>query len=226
MSENSKLWYLENFNLFESMSGKEMKMVAEQTKMKEWGKGQYVYFPEDPSTSIFFLKKGRIKIGSYSEDGRESIRAVINPGEIFGELALVGEDKRNDFAQALDDGVLICAMSMKDMESLMESNNKLSIKVTKLMGLKLRRTETKLNDLLFKDARSRIVEFVKVMAIEQGKKIGDEIMVKHPFTHQDIANLTASSRQTVTTVLNELKEKNLLYMERKKFLIRDVDKLV
>ena len=79
MSDKSKLWHLENFNLFEHMNGKEMKMVAEQTKMKEWDKGQYIYFPEDPSTSIFFLKKGRIKIGSYSEDGRESIRAVVNP---------------------------------------------------------------------------------------------------------------------------------------------------
>ena len=137
----------------------------------------------------------------------------------------MGEEKRNDFAQAIDNEVLICAMSMRDMESLMQANNKLSIKVIKLIGLKLRKTETKLNDLLFKDARSRIIDFVRNIALEQGKKIGDEIMVKHPFTHQDIANLTASSRQTVTTVLNELKEKDLLYMERKKFLIRDIDKL-
>lgn len=226
MSENSKLWYLENLNLFDGMDKSEMKMVEEQTKMKEIEKGQYLYFPEDPSTSVFFLKKGRIKIGSYSEDGRESIRAVLNPGEIFGELSLIGEEKRNDFAQAIDDEVLVCAMGMRDMERMMEGNTKLSIKVTKLIGLRLKKTETKLNDLLFKDARQRIVDFVKTMAIEQGQKVGDEIMVKHPFTHQDIANLTASSRQTVTTVLNDLKEKDLLYMERKKFLIRNIDKLI
>ena len=226
MSENSKLWYLENLNLFDGMDKDEMEMVEKQTKMKEIEKGQFLYFPEDPSTSIFFLKKGRIKIGSYSEDGRESIRAILQPGEIFGELSLIGEDKRNDFAQAIDDEVLVCAMGMKDMERMMEDNTKLSIKVTKLIGLRLKKTETKLNDLLFKDARQRIVEFVRTLAEEQGKKVGDEIMVKHPFTHQDIANLTASSRQTVTTVLNELKEKNLIYMERKKFLIRNIDKLI
>ena len=115
---------------------------------------------------------------------------------------------------------------MKDMERMMEGNTKLSIKVTKLIGLRLMKTETKLNDLLFKDARQRIVDFVRTLALEQGKKVGDEILVKHPFTHQDIANLTASSRQTVTTVLNELKEKDLIYMERKKFLIRNIDKLI
>ncbi|MEQ8323923.1 MAG: Crp/Fnr family transcriptional regulator [Vicingaceae bacterium] len=225
MAEQSKLWYLESFNLFEHMGKVEMEMVEKQTKMKEITKGEFLYFPEDPSTSVFFLKKGRIKIGSYSEDGRESIRAVLQPGEIFGELALIGEGKRNDFAQAVDNEVLVCAMGIEDMERMMEGNTRLSLKVTKLLGLRLKRTETKLNDLLFKDARQRIIDFVKNLALEEGKKVGDEIMVKHPFTHQDIANLTASSRQTVTTVLNELKEQDLLYMERKKFLIRDLSKL-
>ena len=197
MSENTKLWHLENFNLFKELKMEEMKTIEKQTQMREIKKGDFIYFPEDPSTQVFFLKKGRIKIGTYSDDGRESIRTVLQPGELFGELSLIGEDKRNDFAQALDNDVLICAMSMKDMEYMMENSNGLSLKVTKLIGLRLRKTETKLNDLLFKDARQRIVDFVINLAEEQGIKVGDEIMVKHPFTHQDIANLTASSRQTL-----------------------------
>lgn len=225
MSEKTKLWYLENFNLFKELTMEEMQTIEKQTQMREIKKGDYIYFPEDPSTQIYFLKKGSIKIGNYSDDGRESIKAVLRSGEIFGELSLIGEGKRNDFAQALEDNVLICAMSMKDMEFMMENSSKLSLRVTKIIGLRLRKTEIKLNDLLFKDARQRIVDFVRNLAEEQGVKIGDEIMVKHPFTHQDIANLTASSRQTVTTVLNELKEQDLLYMERKKFLIRDISKL-
>ena len=225
MSEKTKLWYLENFNLFKELKMSELMTLEKQTTMRTVKKSDYIYFPEDPSTQVFFLKEGRIKMGSYSEDGKESIRAVLQPGEIFGELSLVGEGKRNDFAQALDDNVLICSMGMKDMEIMMEQSNKLSIKVTKLIGLRLKKTETRLNDLLFKDARQRIIDFVKTLAREEGKQIGEEIMVKHPFTHQDIANLTASSRQTVTTVLNELRDKDLLYMERKKFLIRDLSKL-
>tara|TARA_B110000046_G_scaffold34410_1_gene37243 strand:- start:11405 stop:11608 length:204 start_codon:yes stop_codon:yes gene_type:complete len=66
---------------------------------------------------------------------------------------------------------------------------------------------------------------MKEMAEKYGKKIGVEVLVKHDLTHQDIANLTATSSQTVTTVLNQLKEKNLIYMERKRFLIREIDKL-
>jgi len=69
------------------------------------------------------------------------------------------------------------------------------------------------------------VDFLKELAEENGEQVGTEIMVKHHLTHQDIANLTASSRQTVTTVLNELRSKNLIYFERKKFLIRSLEEL-
>jgi CRP-like cAMP-binding protein len=85
--------------------------------------------------------------------------------------------------------------------------------------------ERKVRDLVFKDARTRIVDFIREMAQENGKPVGDEILIRHVFTHQDIANLTASSRQVVTTVLNELREQNLINFERKRILVRDIQKL-
>jgi CRP-like cAMP-binding protein len=225
MSAETRLWHLENFNLLESLSSDEKMKMAEMIRDKSIKKGEYIYFPEEASKNIYFLKEGRVKIGSYSDDGKEIIKAILQPGEIFGELSLVGEEKRTDFAQAMDNKVVICSMQMQDMEMMMQKNASLNFKVTKLIGFRLRKVERRLESLIFKDARTRIIEFIKDMAQEQGKKIGSEILVKHFLTHQDIANLTATSRQTVTTVLNDLKEKDLIYMERNKFLIRDIDKL-
>ena len=225
MSDQSKLWYLENFNLFNELSMKEKMSLAENTTMKHATKHQFIYFPEQPSTSIFFLKEGKIKLGTYSDDGREIIKAILQPGEIFGELGLVGEENRNDFAQAMDDQVMICAMDLKDMEDLMARNTKLSLRVTKLIGWRLRKVERRLESLIFKDARSRIVDFLKETAEEKGTKVGYETLIQNYLTHKDIANLTATSRQTVTTVLNELRDKNLIYFDRKRILIRDLNKL-
>ena len=78
---------------------------------------------------------------------------------------------------------------------------------------------------LFKDARTRIIEFLKDTAAWNGKKVGFETMIPTKLTHKDIASLTGTSRQTVTTILNELKEKNLINFDRKKILIRDIEKL-
>ena len=225
MSAETRLWLLKNFNLLESLSQEEKMKMAEMIRDQSIKKGEYIYFPEESSKNIYFLKEGRVKIGSYSDDGKEIIKAILQPGEIFGELSLVGEEKRSDFAQAMDNNVIICSMQMQDMEMMMQQNASLNFKVTKLIGFRLRKVERRLESLIFKDARTRIIDFIKDMAKEQGKKIGDEILVKHFLTHQDIANLTATSRQTVTTVLNDLKDNDLIYMERNKFLIRDINKL-
>jgi len=225
MSTETNLWHLENFNLLKALSVMEKMKMAKKVKDSKMKKNEYIYFPEDPSSSIFFLKKGRVKIGTYSDNGKEIIKAILGPGEIFGELSLVGEGKRKDFAMTLDNDVVLCAMGMSNMEEMMESNSMLGMKVTKLIGFRLQKIERRLESLIFKDARSRIIDFIVDLGHEKGKAIGKEILVKHNLTHMDMANLTATSRQTVTTVLNELKEQNLIHLERNKFLIRDIDNL-
>ena len=85
--------------------------------------------------------------------------------------------------------------------------------------------ERKIESLVFKDARSRIVEFLHDMAVEKGQKVGFEMMIKNHLTHKDIASLTGTSRQTVTTVMNELREQNLINFDRRRILIRDIEKL-
>ena len=178
-SDRSKLWYLENFNLLEGLSAQEMTHIQETTVMMNARKGQYIYFPEDPSRSLFFLKEGRIKIGNTSEDGRENIQTILQPGEIFGELSLAGQDKREDFAQAMDEGVVICAMGVEDMEALMERNTKMGMRLTKLIGFRMQKMERKLRSLIFKDARTRILDFIREMAEEIGRPAGDEILIRH-----------------------------------------------
>ncbi len=98
MATETKIWHLENFNLFKTLSEFEKVKMSTRVKHSKMKKNDYIYFPEDPSSSIFFLKKGRVKIGTYSDNGKEIIKAILNPGEVFGELSLVGQEKRNDFA--------------------------------------------------------------------------------------------------------------------------------
>lgn len=188
-------------------------------------KNEFIYFPGDPSTSIFLLKEGRVKIGTYSPEGKEIIKTILKSGEIFGEMGIAGEGKRNDFAQAIDGDAMLCAMGVKEMEEMMRMNSNLSLKITKLIGFRFRKIERKFEALIFKDTRARLVDFIKDMAEENGQKIGDEILIKFKLTHQDIGNLTAIARQTVTTLLNELQQEGQIHLERNAILIRDLKKL-
>ena len=221
----SKLWHLERINLLKNLSQKELEELDSKTAIRMAEKNQYIYFPEEPSKIVFFLKEGRVKIGTYSDDGKEVIKAILYPGEVFGEMGALGEEKRKDFAIAMDDETRMCTISVDEFQDMLQNNPSLSLEMGRNIGEKMRRIERRLESLIFKDARQRIIQFMLDMAKKYGKAIGDEVLVKHNLTHQDIANLTATSRQTVTTVLNELKEEDQIYMERKKFLIRDIEKL-
>ncbi len=225
MAKESSIWYFEDIDLFKVFCPHRSKGMDEVHEMIKFKKDEFVYFSDEPSSHVYLLAEGRIKIGSYSDDGKEIIKAILQPGELFGELALVGEEKRTDFAQAIDKEITICPLTIEDMEVLMQDNKDLSLRITKLIGFRLRKAERRIESLVFKDARARIIEYLYDLGRERGQKVGFEVLVKNFFTHQDIANLTATSRQTVTTILNELREKNLITFDRKRLLIRDLDKL-
>ena len=93
------------------------------------------------------------------------------------------------------------------------------------MGDRILDIEQRLESLVFKDSRTRIIEFLLKQAQKRGQRVGYETLVKKMLTHQEISHFTATSRQTVTTVLNELRDKNILTFNRKRLLIRDLDKL-
>ncbi len=221
MQDKSSLWYLENVNLFNVFCPKKS-AASDVYKPKTYKKNEFIYFPNDASDTIYFIHQGKVKIGAYSSDGKEILKAVLTPGELFGEMALIGEDRRNDFAQAIENDTQLCPLSLSEMESVLLDNKELSIKLTKIIGLRLRKIERRLESLVFKDARTRIVDFIKEMGEERGQKVGFETLIRNPLTHQDMANLTGTSRQTVTTVLNELKEKNVINFDRRRILVRDM----
>jgi CRP/FNR family cyclic AMP-dependent transcriptional regulator len=212
------LWYFESVNLFKILCPHKVKKMGTTHKFSQYKRDEFIYMPDESATHIYMVVNGRVKIGHYLPNGEEVVTSILTSGEIFGELAVAGEDKRRDFAQAIED-VTICPLTTAELKEL-------SFKILKLIGLRLMKLERKLELLVFKDARTRVVEFLRDAASWKGVKVGTETMIQTRLTHQDIGSLTGTSRQTVTTILNELKEKNLINFNRKQILIRDIDKLV
>lgn len=194
------------------------------SSMKEVEKNQPIYFPNEPSSSIFFLKTGRVKISKYNSDGKEIIMAFISPGEVFGEMAYLGEGERTDIALTVEPSY-ICAINKNDFTQFIEKNPALNLKVTRIIGLKLKSYSERIEDLVFKDAKQRVISFLVKLSVENGKQVGDQVFVKPFLKHQDIADLTACARQTVNDVLTDLREKNIIDFDRKKLIINDTSKL-
>jgi len=219
-------WHLENIDvthlLCPTKLGSEV-MMAQHTHCS-FKKGEAVYVPQDLSDRIFFITAGQVKISVMNEDGKEITKVILGRGEVFGELAVLGEQHRHDFATALED-TDTCVVTLDELRGLMRDRSELNLFFMKIFGGRQLEMERRLESLVFRDSRSRIVEFLVNIARSKGQRVGYEWVVRKPVTHQEIANLTATSRQTVTTTLNDLRFKKLLTFNRSRLLVRDLEKL-
>ncbi len=220
MAEKTKLWYLENFNLFSGMAQQSMEEMNRKSKMKTNKKKEIIYFPEERSDTIYILKEGKVKISRIAEDGRTTTMQLIGPGEIFGEGSILGQEKHENIAEVVEDAV-ICTISKDMFQEMMKDNPALNLKITKFIGFRLQTIQAHVEDLVFKNAQERIESFLKRYVKNFGKQMVDGWMVRPFLKHQEIADITATARQTVNMVLNELAEQDTIKYTRRFLQVKD-----
>jgi CRP/FNR family cyclic AMP-dependent transcriptional regulator len=217
----NSLWFFEDVNLFSILCPHKFNAYKKDHDLDAYKKKDYIYFEEDTSNKVYLIEKGKVKIGYYNEDGGEIVKAILTRGELFGEKAILGEDKRNEFAQSLDNNTSICPVGVETMHDLMRDHKTFSFKIYKIIGFRLKKLERRLQLLLFKDAKTRVMEFLDELCNDYGydcEKTGDKVIV-HPYTQKDIACLIGTSRPTLNIILNELKEDEFLDFNRKEIRI-------
>ncbi|TWO31937.1 Crp/Fnr family transcriptional regulator [Seonamhaeicola sediminis] len=214
-------WFFDDVNLFKVLCPHKFKAYKVNHDFDSYRKKDYIYFEEDSANKVYLIEKGKVKIGYYNEDGTEVVKAILTRGELFGETAILGESKREEFAQSVDNATSICPVGVDTMHDLMRDNQTFSLKIYKLIGFKLKRLERRLQILLFKDAKTRLIEFLEELCTDFGydcEKTGDKV-IQHPYTQRDIASLIGTSRPTLNILLNELKEENIIEFNRKEIRI-------
>lgn len=220
---NSSFWYLENIDLQNVFCPKKAHLMDEKEDF-DFSANSYVYLPDEPAQNIYLINRGRIKIGTYSEDGKEVTKAILGPGEVFGEMAIMGQENRRDFAFVMND-TNVCILERSDLSSMLRERNELQLFFMRMIGNRTLQLEARLENLVFKTSKTRIVEFLYQLANEKGRDVGMEKEVKNMLTHKEIADLTATSRQTVNAVMNDLRTRNVISFNRQRMLVRDMDQL-
>ena len=225
MADSQTFWYFENIDLEHLFCPRKVGdgRLDRKTHL-DFAANSYIYLPEEPAQHIYLINQGRIKIGTYGEDGREITKAILGPGEVFGEMALIGQDQRRDFAYALEE-VSLCTLERADLTDMLRERSDLQLFFMRLIGNRTLRLEQRLENLVFKSSRTRIVEFLHGLAEDKGRPVGYEHEVRQMLTHKEIADLTATSRQTVNAVMNDLRKKNIISFNRRRMLVRDLEAL-
>ena len=224
--DESRFMLLRNYDLWCHLSDEEYEELNVAHHFIVARKGDYIYFDSHHLNKLYFVKDGYIKIGFIDDDGNEIIKEIIRQGEIFGQFALEKNNLNGEFARAYKGDVSLCAFSIEDFEKLLKKKPDLAIRYSKKVGDKLRRAEFRLVNMLNKDVRSRLMAFFYNLAEMEGYDSSTpSYTLANYLTHEDIAKLIGSARQTVTTFLNQLSDEGLFQITRKKIFIPDMKKL-
>ncbi|MBY0424976.1 MAG: Crp/Fnr family transcriptional regulator [Cytophagales bacterium] len=222
---NSKYWYIRSHQLFNKLDDKDFDELEWVMGFKKCRRNEILYVPDEDNRNVYFVKKGYVKLGSYDEEGNEIILDVLKKDDIFGEISL-GESGRNEeFAIALSDDTVLCNFDIKKLEEIFQRRPDLTIRFTKKIGEQQLSISRRFSKILFKDARQRLIEFFRDQVLEAKITKTENIELPNFLTHNDIAGLNGLARQTVTTLLNQFKEENILTIDRKTIFIPDLKRL-
>jgi CRP-like cAMP-binding protein len=219
-----RLWYIKNAALFSWLHDDELQNLASRSEMVACKRDTTFFFAEEQSDSIYLVKQGRVKLTRTSPEGREIILDILGPGEIFGELAVVGEDLRTHSATALDDA-LICVITRETFEDLLRRHPEMALRVLKLVGLRRRELEMRLEELIFQPVANRLALTLLWQARRHGAKDADG-SVRLPLTQKDLAQLIGASREAVAEQLAEFKRAGLLQTSYRAIRLADIRGLV
>lgn len=225
MGQDNKYWYLRNHKLFEQLNSDDITDLCVISNMKNAVKNDILFFSDAEVKRVFILKVGTVKICREDTNGREIITEILEAGDIFGHINSAHTNPK-EYAKVLSDQVKLCYFEAKNFINVLKNNPELSLKYANAVYEKKLSFQQKYEDLVFKDVDSRVVDFFKKYAENHGKEKNGAIEMEMLLTHQDIADYTASSRQSVTTIINKLAEKGkIIYEGRKKVIIPNIKEL-
>ncbi len=219
-----KIWYLKKINIFSGLSMEEMMFLDRNSRMQSFSKGNTIYIGDRDHDKIFFLKKGKVKLLKIDLTGKEMVHAILKENEIFGSLSQLRENINSEYAEALSE-TLVCYIKKDRFFKFIESKPSIMVKLNKLLSSKVVELELLIEELTFKSVYGRIISLLMKLNQKFGINYKENILINISLTHNDIASMIGATRESTTLALNKLKDQNLIYSEKKKIIIENIDKL-
>ncbi len=215
-----RTWHLKRCDLFERLTAGELSRLESRCRVRNFVRGNLIYLPSDQADAVLLLTSGRVKICSLTDEGKQAILAFVEPGELFGELAVVESGRREEYAEACEASTVVL-IPAQVMQQLMQEHADVSLGITKLIGLRRRRVERRLKHLLFRSNRQRLVHLLLELSEDYGTPVPDGVQLGIKLSHQDLANVIGSTRESVTLALGQLQAEGNLRLGRQKIVLTD-----
>ena len=221
---NEKYWYLKKCPIFAQLSNEQVEAVEKESFFREFRRGEMVYLPNDMADSVMLLARGRVRLFHMTGEGKQAILGFVEPGELFGELSVFSGREREEHAEALETTAVVLVPG-RVMQQVIAKSPEVSMKMTQLFGLRLRRVERRLKSLLFRSSRERLIHLLLELAERYGRATQEGVLISQKISHQDMASIIGATRETVTITLGELQDEGVIEVNRRRITLRNVGNL-
>ncbi len=219
MAGDKIVQHLSTTDLFQDLSSAELAALEQRMPRTTVEAGGLIYSLEDRGEVLFLLKQGRVRLYRLSLDGKALTTAIVEPGSIFGEMALVGQGMQDSFAEALED-CTIYTLNKWDVQDVLLTDPRVARRLLELVSRRLADTERKLEDFAFKNVPQRLASLLLELAnVSRDQK--EPIAVPGRYTHQQLAEMIGTYRETVTKVLNDFRQQGWIQIDRGRVKLLD-----
>ena len=222
---NNEIWHLHNFNFYKILCPFKLEDHLKTNPLHIYHKNDFLFMEADLCREIILIDNGKVKIGQYDLQGNEHVIAFLGKGEILGQTALLGDTRHRCFAEVMEDGTQICKMSIKKARELTRDYVPFAMEMNRRIGGHIRKLERRIEILLCKSIKIRLIEFLKDLADDYGRARNGGIWISHNLTQSDIASLLGTSRKSASLLLNELAAEGLIEFDRKHIFIFNLEHL-
>jgi CRP-like cAMP-binding protein len=223
MPLEEEVYVLSRGEILDPLSEEDLRGLLERSRDINLNSGEIFFSPEDTTEKLFILKKGRVRIFRQSDE-RELTLAEIEPGTMFGEMALTAQRLRGSYAQAIEPSVLI-GMSRSDLEHIIVENPKVGNRLLQLLSERLAAYESRLEDLTLKDVPARLANLILLLSEGEGVKTRQDIKIPRHYTHERLGTMIGANREAVTRAFGLLQDQGAVELRRRLIHIKDMDAL-
>jgi CRP/FNR family cyclic AMP-dependent transcriptional regulator len=214
---------LSRVEILEPLSDEDLRGLLRGSVDTHLDPGETFFTPEDTTERLFILMKGRVRIFRTAE-GRELTLAEIDPGTIFGEMALTAQRLRGSYAQAIEPSILI-SMSRAALEHIIEENPQVGTRLVHLLSERLRSYESRIEDLTLKEVPARLAHLILLLCEGEGVVTRQHIKIPHHYTHERLGTMIGAKREAVSRAFAKLQDEGLVLLRRRLIHIRDMEAL-
>ena len=204
--------------LFEVLKDDDLEAIARVTITRSYDKDQVIILAEEEGDSLFIIADGQVKVSIVSEDGREVILSLLGEGAVFGELSVLDGKPRSANVVATQDTKLYM-LRRADFLQLIYKVPQIAVGLLAELAARLRKTDRKIEGLALLDVTSRISETLLQLADEQGSETKFGVSLEERPTHQQLASMSGTTRETVARVLKRLEGQGYISSEGRSITI-------